>query len=213
MRVLEKIKFLKERKYPIAFATILFYLAWHPLGDFIESLIIGWNIVPCELFTHRFFAWWIPFFQHYTHNYTIAFLGYFVQITVFAYLVYFIFKKYQRFEFNKYLKILFLLIVIVFWILPFFVGQFTPQKSIAYQNDIEGFQRNDMEPLNIWMYFHMAFWFIWMIFPHLLGLFTNEKQMLKIAGVTWLVFLLVWLLSWHFGSFFHVQVVFPGSCL
>ncbi|MBL7169641.1 MAG: hypothetical protein ISS48_01310 [Candidatus Aenigmarchaeota archaeon] len=56
-----KLQFPEKRKYPIALTTFLMYLAWHPLGDFIESLIIGWNIIPNELFRSDFWIWWVPF--------------------------------------------------------------------------------------------------------------------------------------------------------
>ena len=57
--IFEKLKYPKERIYPIAFSTFIFYLAWHPLGDFFESLIIGWQIVPEALFR----SGWVWFIQ------------------------------------------------------------------------------------------------------------------------------------------------------
>jgi len=200
------LKFPKERKYPIALATLLMYLAWHPLGDFIESLIIGWRIVPMELFTINFWKWWVPFAQAWQQSYTIAFFGFFIHITILAYLIFFIFKKYKKFELNKYLKIILLIFVLVFLIIPFFYSQFSPEHSVAYQNDIEGFKAHKMKPLNAWMYFHMAFWCVWMLFPHILGLFTSEKKMLKIAGAVWVVFLIVWLSSIFLGKFIYVPI-------
>ncbi len=204
---IQGLKFPKERLYPIAFATFLMYLAWHPLGDFIESLIIGWSIVPCEIFTGNFWKWWIPFAQKLQHSYTLAFFAYFIPITILSYGIFFIFKKYNKIKLNKWIKIL-LLAILLFFIIPGFIFQFDPSKSTAYQNDIGGFQRHNMTPLNAWMYFHMFFWFVWMISPHILGLFTKEKTMLKIAGVTWIIFLIIWLLTWHYGSFFGIRMVF-----
>jgi len=57
--IFEKLKYPKERVYPVAFSTFIFYLAWHPLGDFLESLIIGWQIVPEALFRSDW-MWFTP---------------------------------------------------------------------------------------------------------------------------------------------------------
>jgi len=199
--MLWKLKFPKERKYPIAFATFLMYIAWHPLGDFIESLFIGWSIIPRELFTPNFWLWWIPFAQELNHSYTFAFFAYFIPITALFYIWFFLNKKIKL---NQYL-VIFIIIIISFFIL---VPNMIPSKSVAYKNDIEGFKMHKMEPLNLWMYFHMLFWFVWMIFPHLLGLFTKEKTMLKIAGITWFIFIIAWLSSLLTGRFIYVQTIF-----
>ncbi len=184
--ILQKLKFPKERKYPIAFATFLMYIAWHPLGDFIESAIIGWRIVPAQLFTWDFWLWWVPFAQKIQHSYTFAFFAYFVPVT-FVFYLWFVLS--EKLKINKRVAVAGAIIVFLLLIAPNFI----PAKSVAYQNDIGGFAAHNMEPLNLWMYFHMIFWFVWMIFPHLLGLFTGEKTMLKISGVVWLFFLGIWL--------------------
>lgn len=197
--MLEKLEFPEKRKYPIAFATFLMYIAWHPLGDFVESLIIGWKIVPGQLFTWDFWVWWVPFAQEFQCSYTFAFLGYFIPLTIVFYIWFFLYKK---FKMNKYITAAIAIIVSFFFIVPNLV----PSASIAYQNDIEGFRAHGMEPLDLWMYFHMVFWLVWMIFPHLLGLFTEEKRMLKIAGITWIVFLIVWISSCLLGKFIYVPI-------
>jgi len=197
-----KIKFLRERKYPIAFATFLMYLAWHPLGDFVESLFIGWNIVPCEIFSRSFWKWFVPFAQNINHSYTLAFFAYFIPITILSYITVFLNKK---FKINKFVIGIIICILGFFFIIP----NFLPAKSVAYQNDILGFQRHNMNPLNLWMFFHMSFWFVWMVSPQILGLFTSEKQMLKIAGIIWFILLIVLLSSFFFGKFIYVPV---GGC-
>jgi len=194
-----KIKFPEERKYPIAFATFLMYLAWHPLGDFLESLIIGWRIIPNELFTWEFWYWFIPFAQNPTNSYSLAFLGYFMPITVLAYIWFFLHKK---FKMNKYIVAVALIVVSSLFIIPNLI----PSMSIAYQNDIKGFKDHKMEPLELWMNFHMTFWLLWMIFPNLLGLFTEEKTMLKIAGIVWIIFLIAWISSYLLGSFIYIPI-------
>ncbi len=202
--MLEKLKFPKERLYPVAFATFLMYIAWHPLGDFIESLIIGWRIVPGELFTRNFWHWFIPLIQNWQHCYLLAFFAYFIPITLFFYLWYFLFKKWKL---NKIISYTIFIVVLLFFIIPSIIfPAFVPSSSVAYQNDIEGFRSHGMEPLNLWMYFHMGFWFIWMVFPHILGLFTKEKTMLKISGIVWIVFLIVWISSALLGKFIYVPM-------
>jgi len=198
-KVLQKIKFPEERKYPIAFATFLMYLAWHPLGDFLESLTIGWKIIPDQLFTWEFWRWFIPFSQDFTQSYSLAFLAYFVPITMLAYIWFFLYKK---FKINKYIVAVILIVAASFFIIPNLI----PNTSVAYQNDIKGFKAHKMEPLGLWMDFHMIFWFLWMVFPNLLGLFTEEKTMLKMAGITWIVFLTAWISSHLLGSFIYVPI-------
>jgi hypothetical protein len=198
-----QLQFPKTRKYPIAFATILMYLAWHPLGDFVESLIIGWSIVPIELFSGDFWKWWLPLAQEINKSYTFAFFGYFIPVTVIAYVLYFLYKK---FKLNKLVATVIFLVLLMFVVVPFLTSQFSPEKSVAYQNDIAGFIAHNMQPLQLWMYFHMAFWFVWMIFPHILGLFTKEKTMLKIAGGIWIIFLIVWMSSWALGKFIYISI-------
>ena len=78
--------------------------------------------------------------------------------------------------------------------------------SVAYQNDIKGFKDHKMEPLELWMDFHMTFWLLWMIFPNLLGLFTEEKTMLKIAGIVWIIFLIAWISSCLLGRFIYIPI-------
>ncbi|RLF36052.1 MAG: hypothetical protein DRM99_03535 [Thermoplasmata archaeon] len=199
-KILKKIKFPKQRIYPIALATFLMYLAWHPLGDFIESLIIGWRIIPEELFTWHFWQWWVPFAQAFQHSYTFAFFAYFIPITLISYFWLFLHKK---FKLNKYLIFFIIAIVTILTFAP----QLIPEKSVAYQNDIQGFEAHGMQPLNLWMYFHIGFWFLWMIFPHLLGLFTTEKTMLKISGITWLIFLVIWITTCLAGRFIYVPII------
>ncbi len=198
-RLLERLKFPKERCYPIAFTTFLMYIAWHPLGDFIESLIIGWNIVPSQLFTFDFWVWWVPFAQEFQHSYTFAFFGYFIPLTVIFFIWFFLS---QKLKINKNIVVIIIIISALFLIIPNFI----PSKSIAYQNDISGFRGHGMKPLELWMCFHMFFWFVWMIFPHLLGLFTREKTMLKIAGIVWIVFLAVWISSFLLGKFIYIPI-------
>ena len=197
--ILQKLKFPRERKYPIAFATFLMYISFHPLGDFIESLIIGWSIVPRELFTQKFWVWWVPFAQKFEHSYTFAFFAYFVPLTLIMYLWLFLYKK---LKINKNIVNGIIIGMIILIIIP----NLLPSKSIAYQNDINGFKAHNMKPLNFWMYFHMLFWCIWMIFPHFLGLFTKEKTMLKIAIVTGIVFLGMWMGSYLSGKIIYVSI-------
>jgi len=199
-RLAFSLQFPKKRIYPICFATFLMYLAWHPIGDFIESLIIGWSIVPRELFSRKFYVWWVPFAQNFTHSYTFAFLGFFIILTILFYFWYLLDKK---LKINKYIVAI-ILVVVVFFV---FVPNFIPSKSVAYQNDISGFKAHNMQPLKLWMYFHMIWWFIWMIFPHLLGLFTKERTMLKISAVVWGVFLVIWLSSLALGKFIYVPII------
>ena len=122
-------------------------------------------------------------------------------ISVIAYIIYGFYIFHKKTKFNKYVLGSVVIVIIVF-ILIF--PNFNQEKSVAYQNDVEGFKAHGMSPLNLWMYFHMSYWFMWMIFPHLLGLFTKEKTMLKIAGVVWVVFIVVWISSCVFGKFLWV---------
>jgi len=193
--VFAQLKFPKQRLYPIAFATFLMYLAWHPIGDFVESLVIGWGIVPRELFTGNFFIWFVPFANIFTHSYAFAFFAYFIPITIIV-LAWGFIK-------NKKISYLAIALLIFFMVL---VPAFNPEVSVAYKNDIGGFKAHNMQPLDLWMFFHMLWWFAWMVFPHVLGLFTTEKTMLKIAALTWVVFLAIWLSSWATGWFFYIPV-------
>ena len=192
-----QIKFPEERRYPIAFVTFLAYLAWHPLGDFIESLFIGWSIVPCELFSHNWYMWWLPL-RTFNQSYTFAFFAYFIPVTIIVFAYYYLKKK------NKALSWVVTTVLVFFFILT---PAMNPQISVAYSNDVEGFRRHHMEPLNLWMFFHMFFWLVWMVFPHIIGLFTTEKGMVKLAGVVWLLFLIVWLSTWTLGQWVYIPVI------
>lgn len=69
--------------------------------------------------------------------------------------------------------------IVLAGILLFSIPQFIPEKSVAYQNDIKGFIGHQMEPLNLWMGFHMAFWFVWMLFPIFWDCLPKKRQCLK----------------------------------
>jgi len=84
---------------------------------------------------------------------------------------------------------------------------------VAYKNDIEGFIRHHMQPLSAWMAFHLTWWFIWMIIPHLIGLLLSEREMLKLAFLTWSVFLLIWLSSWFLGKIVYIPIEIPPWCV
>jgi len=94
-------QFPKKRRYPVALVTFLFYLVWYPLGDFAESLFLGWSIVPCQTFTKKFWTWWWPFARPLNESYLMAFFGYFIPVTGLSYFYLFFtaateFKKERR---------------------------------------------------------------------------------------------------------------------
>ena len=147
-------QFPKKRRYPVALATFLFYLAWHPLGDFAESLFLGWSIVPCQIFTKKFWTWWWPFARLLNESYLMAFFGYFIPITGLSY-----FYLFLRRQLN--LKKSLAVVVLILTALSIFIPPvFLPSHSVAYKNDIEGFVRHHMQPLSAWMAFHLT----WAIF-------------------------------------------------
>jgi len=84
---------------------------------------------------------------------------------------------------------------------------------VAYKNDIEGFIRHHMQPLSAWMAFHLTWWFIWMIIPHLIGLLLSERKMLRLAFLTWAIFLLIWLSSWFLGKIVYIPIEIPPWCV
>jgi len=130
--------------------------------------------------------------------YSLAFLASFIPLTII------IIAWFKLKDKNKVLAYGITIGIFIFAIMPLVM----PGVSPSWQNDSHAFVDHKMEPLNLWMIFHMVFWVVWMWLPGILGLFLSEKDMLKLSVVAWPLFLIILFITANTGKLLWVS--FPA---
>jgi len=160
--------FKGERFYPVAFASFLMHLFWHPIGDYFESLTLGWSIVPNRLLTvttidYNFIVW-------YLQTYGLSWIIGFIPLTLIG-----LAHKYRP----SY-------VLLALPALGAFYYYYAVQ--IPLQTAYEPFRIHKMLDQ---LYPHCIYWIAWLTIPSAIGYYLDEIKMLGVSALTAALFIII----------------------